>query len=196
MILGMPYEVIFAVWFAQIAFRANLVAFGIVGGGFSHETNFQTTHLRRISKTAGRGLFRWSLRRNLRLNQRSRGKSRTIQTPFSLICGLFRPAKGAETFYIWEIGVEIMADEPRMPLTHAGCAEKAEDCRQDARHESNSQHRALLEHMATNWDRIALSIRSNRDDEVENRCGSSTGDLRWERSNRLPLSDATILRNS
>ena len=96
-----------------------------------------------------------------RLNQRSRGKSRTIQTPFSLICGLFRPAKGAETFYIWEIGVEIMADEPRMPLTHAGCAEKAEDCRQDARHELNSQHRALLEHMATNWDRIALSIRSN-----------------------------------
>ena len=55
----------------------------------------------------------------------------------------------------------MMADEPRTPLTHAGCAEKAEDCRQDARHESNSQHRALLEHMATNWDRIALSIRSN-----------------------------------
>ena len=55
----------------------------------------------------------------------------------------------------------MMADEPRVPLTHDGCAAKAEDCRQDARHEANSQHRVLLEHMATNWDRIALSIRSN-----------------------------------
>ena len=54
-----------------------------------------------------------------------------------------------------------MDDEPRTPLTHAGCAVKAEDCRQDARHEANSQHRVMLEHMAANWDRIALSIRSN-----------------------------------
>jgi hypothetical protein len=37
MILGMPYEVIFIVRFAQIAFRANLMASGIVGGGFSHK---------------------------------------------------------------------------------------------------------------------------------------------------------------
>ena len=55
----------------------------------------------------------------------------------------------------------MMADEPRTPLTPDGCAVKAEDCRQDARHEANSQHRVLLEHMAANWDRIALSIRSN-----------------------------------
>ena len=54
-----------------------------------------------------------------------------------------------------------MTDELRMPLTRAGCANKAEDCRQDARHEANAQHRATLEHMATNWDRIALSICPN-----------------------------------
>jgi hypothetical protein len=55
----------------------------------------------------------------------------------------------------------MMADEPRMPLTNDGCAEKAEDCRQDARHEANSRHRVMLEHMAANWDRIASSIRSD-----------------------------------
>jgi hypothetical protein len=54
-----------------------------------------------------------------------------------------------------------MMAEPRAPLTHDGCAAKAEDCRQGARHEANSRHRVLLEHMATNWDRIALSIRSD-----------------------------------
>jgi hypothetical protein len=55
-----------------------------------------------------------------------------------------------------------MADEPRTPLTHDGCAAKAED-RQDARHDANSRHRVMLEHMAKNWDRIASSIRSNID---------------------------------
>jgi len=59
------------------------------------------------------------------------------------------------------IGAKTMTDEPRMPLTREGCADKAEDCRQDARHEANAQHRATLEHMATNWDRIALSICPN-----------------------------------
>jgi hypothetical protein len=55
----------------------------------------------------------------------------------------------------------MMADDSRTPLTHDGCAAKAEDCRQDARHEANSRHRELLEHMATNWDRIASSMRSD-----------------------------------
>ena len=60
------------------------------------------------------------------------------------------------------IGAEMVAEvEPTVPLTSDSCAVKAEDCRQDAQHEANAQHRVMLEHMAKNWDRIALSIRGN-----------------------------------
>ena len=70
------------------------------------------------------------------------------------------PSNLPAAFHVYSMR-QTMTDNPRTPLTRAGCAEKAEDCRQDARHEANSQHRVMLEHMATNWDRIASSIRSN-----------------------------------
>lgn len=48
--------------------------------------------------------------------------------------------------------------ESSQALTPEGCAVKAEDCRQDARRESNARHRVTLEHMAANWDRIGMSL--------------------------------------
>ena len=45
MILGMRDEVILVVRFAQNANGANLVAFEIVGDGFTHKTNIKPEHL-------------------------------------------------------------------------------------------------------------------------------------------------------